>query len=377
VTEETVEIEVDLERAREHGLTPGHVRRAEATLLQGIQVGSVFEQQKVFDVIVLGAQGVRNGVAGVRNLLIDTPDGGHVRLGDVADVRVVPSPSVIRRDAVARVLDVSAGVSGRSVDAVAADVRDRLAGLTFPLEYHAQVVVGGTADEVGWLRVLGVAVAVLVAALLLLQAAFGGWGLAALLLGLVVLAPAGGLLTAVAAGAEMSLGTVLGLLAVLVLAVRVDVVLVAGLQSLQAGGPGEDRAVLVRRGAEQRLSPVLATTAAVAALALPFAVLGTRPGLEILHPMAWVLLGGLVTSTVMSLLVLPALYAHLPESWVAVPPFPVQRPQPEESTARAGERPGSVLVGQHAGGQHASGKHGAGQHGTGQHAAPPSRGPAS
>ena len=81
-TQPTVEIEVDLDRARRFGIKPGDVRRAEATLIQGIHVGSVFEEQKVFDVVVEGVPATRRSVASVRNLLLDTPGGGHVRLGE-------------------------------------------------------------------------------------------------------------------------------------------------------------------------------------------------------------------------------------------------------------------------------------------------------
>ncbi len=124
--EPTVEIEVDLAKAQDAGITPGDVRRAEATLLQGIQVGSVFEEQKVFDVIVQGVPATRSSVDDVRNLLIDLPKGGQIRLGQVADVRVVDRPAVIQRDAVSRRVDVVAGVDGRSVNAV--DRRHRAAG---------------------------------------------------------------------------------------------------------------------------------------------------------------------------------------------------------------------------------------------------------
>ena len=117
-TQQSVEIEVDMARAARHGIKPGDVRRAGATLLQGTQVGSVFERQKVFEVVVKGAPRTRRSVAGVRDLLIDTPRGDHVRLGDVADVRVVTGPSVIEREAVSRRIDVGAGVAGRGVDAV-------------------------------------------------------------------------------------------------------------------------------------------------------------------------------------------------------------------------------------------------------------------
>jgi Cu/Ag efflux pump CusA len=310
-TEPTIEIEVDLDQVQAFGLTPGHVRRAEATLLQGIQVGSVFEEQKVFDVIVRGTPAVRSSVDGVRNLLIDTPNGGHVRLDQVADVRVVPSPSVVERDAVSRRLDILADVSGRSVDAVAADLESRIAELSFPLEYHAEVLTDGTGDEVGWTRVSGAAVAVGVAVLLLLQALFGSWRLAALVMVTLPMSLVGGLLTGLIQGTDLVLGSLLGFLVVFGLATRVDLVLVARLRTLEAETPLVERAQIVHQAARERLAPVVTSAAALAAFALPFAVLGPRPGLEIVHPMALVVLGAVVSSTVVSLFLLPALYLHL------------------------------------------------------------------
>ena len=236
--EPTIEIEVDLEKAQALGLTPGHVRRAEATLLQGIQVGSVFEEQKVFDVIVRGTPATRSGVEDIRHMLIDTPNGGHVRLDQVADVRVVPSPSVIERDAVSRYVDIQAGVEGRSVEAVAAEIGERLAKVTFPIEYHAEVLTGGTGEEVGRGWVLGVALAAAIAVLLLLQALFGSWRLAALVFVTLPLSLVGGLLTGFVDGVDLSLGSMLGFLAVFGLATRLNLVLVARLRSLEADMPG-------------------------------------------------------------------------------------------------------------------------------------------
>ena len=143
-TQPTLEIEVDLDKARASGIKPGDVRRAEATLLQGIQVGSVFEDQKVFEVIVQGVPETRRSVASVRNLLIDRPDGGHVRLGDVADVRVAQTPAVIKRDAVSRRLDIEADVSGRSLGDVANDIEDRLANVSLPARVPRR---GAAADD--------------------------------------------------------------------------------------------------------------------------------------------------------------------------------------------------------------------------------------
>ncbi|HTE61556.1 MAG TPA: efflux RND transporter permease subunit, partial [Solirubrobacteraceae bacterium] len=310
----TVEIEVDLARAQRLGIKPGDVRRAEAALLQGIQVGSVFEDQKVFDVVVKGVPATRLSLDAVRELLIDRPGGGHVRLGDVADVRVVSKPISIERAAVSRRIDVEAGVSGRSLGAVADDVRARLARTSLPLEYHAEVLESTTGAEIGALGMLAFAIGAAIAAYLLLQAAFGSWRLAALVCLMLPVALVGGVLAALLAGTELSLGSMLGLLALLGIAARTSVLLV---RHLQDHPPDE-------RGAGERLAPVVATAAALALLALPFVLLGTRPGLEIVHPMAVVILGGLVTATFASLFLLPATYVR-----VAVRAEPGPAPAPD------------------------------------------------
>jgi CzcA family heavy metal efflux pump len=304
----TLQIEVDLDKARAEGIKPGDVRRAEATLLQGLQVGSIFQQQKVFQVIVQGAPQVRQSVASVRNLLIDRPGGGHVRLGDVADVRVAPTPAVIQRDAVSRRIDIEAGVGGRSLDAVAADVESRLADTRFPLEYHAEVLTQTTAEEVGSTRMLAFGLACALAMVLLLQAAFRSWRLAALVFLTLPVALLGGLLVALVDGAEITLGAAGALLALFGLAARNGVVLVRRFQDLEHEGIA-DGAELVRRGAQDRFVPVVTTAVAVAAVALPFAVM-SGPGLEVVDAMAAVLLGGLVTTLALTLFLLPALYAR-------------------------------------------------------------------
>jgi CzcA family heavy metal efflux pump len=307
----TLEIEVDLAKARRHGIKPGDVRRAEAALLQGIQVGSVFQDQKVFDVVVQGVPETRRGVADVRGLLIDTPGGRHVRLGDVAQVRVVPEPAVIRRNAVARRVDVEADVTGRSVDAVARDLEARLGTVGFPLEYHAEVLTQTTAQEIGTTRMLAFAVACAMATFLLLQAAFRSWRLAALAFVTLPVALVGGLLAALIAGGEVSLGSAIAFLALLGIAARGAVMLIERLQRLQREDGVALGADLVRRAAHDRLAPMLTTAAALTLVLAPFVVMGSQPGLEVVHPMAVVVLGGLLTTTFVTLFVLPALCARV------------------------------------------------------------------
>jgi Cu/Ag efflux pump CusA len=306
----SIEIEVDLEKAQRFGVTPGDVRRAEATLLQGIQVGSVFEEQKVFDVIVQGAPSTRRSIADIRNLLIDRPGGGYLRLGQVADVRTVDTPAIIRRDAVSRRVDVVAGIDGRSVKAVVGDIEAQLATLDFPLEYHAEVVQQSTADEIGSGRVIGFAIAAALAAFLLFQAAFRSWRLALVMTLGLPLSLVGGLVSGLFTGLELTLGSLLGFLAILGLATRTGIMMIARLQAGEAESPDRQSGSVVQQGAQDRLAPVVTTAVAIGLLVLPFIVLGSRPGLEILHPLAVVLLGGVISSALVTLFLLPALYRH-------------------------------------------------------------------
>src|SRR5207247_1745607 len=149
-----------------------------SALVSGITVGSLFDQQKVFDVVVWGSPAIRSSLSSVRDLLLDTPGGAPVRLADVADVRIASTPSVITHTDISRSLDVTAGVRGRSVGAVLGDVQRRVDSVRFPLEYRAELVGDDAQRYADRSRLLGVAVAAAIGVFLLLQAAFRSWRLA-------------------------------------------------------------------------------------------------------------------------------------------------------------------------------------------------------
>jgi len=278
-------------------------------LLQGITVGNIFGEQKVFEVVVKGVPDVRQSVDSVRNLLIDTPSGGHVRLEQVADVSIQPSPAVIRRDAAERYIDVEANVSGRSLGAVATDVEDRLANAEFPLEYHAEVLgQTTTGQEINLVRVVGFGLAAVIATFLLFQALFRSWRLAGLVFLTLPVALVGGVLAALIDGATLSLGSLIAFLALLGIAARNGAIQIDRFQQLRLDGAQAFGTELVRRGALERFAPTLTVAVATAAAVLPFVIMGNVAGLEIVNPMAIVMLGGLITSTLLSLFVLPVLY---------------------------------------------------------------------
>jgi CzcA family heavy metal efflux pump len=308
VEEPSLEVEVDLNRAKDFGVKPGDVRRSAAILLSGIEVGQLFYDQKVFEVVVWGAPETRQGTEDVKNLLIDTPNGGQVRLDQVADVKVVSSPDVIEREGVFRRIDVTARVSGRSRDAVASEVEKTINGIDFPLEYRAELLGNFAEKQAAERRLLGLGAFAALAVLLLLQAAFGSWRVGAALFLTVPVALVGGVAAALALGGKLTIGAAVGLLIVLGLAGRHGILLIRRFQQLERREGLSFGAELVRRGAVERLAPTLMSTVATALVFLPFAVLSHRPGLEVLHPMAVVVLGGLVTATLVTLFVVPVLY---------------------------------------------------------------------
>lgn len=313
--EPTVEVEVDLEAAHRNGIKPGDVRRAAATFLSGVEVGSLFEEQKVFDVVVWGSPETRHSLTDVQNVLVDTPNGGRVRLGELAEVRVAPYPVVIKRDAVQRRVDVIADVQGRDLDSVIQDVQARVQRIDFPVEHHAEVLGKYTQKQGEWRLAWILAIAALAGIFLLLQAAFASWRLASVLFLTLPGALAGGALAAAFTGGVTTFGTMVGFLAILAIAVRQGVALFGHYQRLREEQEEQEQEQeeesgtdLVLRGVRERLGSIVTANLAIALVLLPFAVMGAVTGLELLAPLAIVILGGLVTSTLVTVFVLPALY---------------------------------------------------------------------
>ncbi len=308
VEEPQIEIEVDVAAAQQHGLKPGDVRRQVAALMASEEVGDFFIGGRVYDVRVWSVPALRNDATAVSNLLIDTPTGGQVRLSDIASVRIAPTPNVIRHENGARRIDVSANVRGRDLGATAQDFNARLESVDFPLGYHAEVLGEFAERQDTQRRLIGFGLVAALGIFLLLQASFSSVRLALLAFLTLPSALVGGVLAAWAGDGVISLGSLVGFLTVLGIAARNGIMLMSHYQHLEREegepfGPG-----LVLRGARERLAPILMTALATALALVPLVVKGSVPGHEIEHPMAVVILGGLVTSTLLNLFVVPSLY---------------------------------------------------------------------
>jgi CzcA family heavy metal efflux pump len=303
-----VQVEVDLAAARRYGIKPGDVRRASATLMESEEVGDIFWGGRAYDVHVWSTPETRNSLTSIRELPIDTPAGGHVRLGDVAEVRIRPTPNVVHHEHLSRSIDVAAGVSGRDLGAVAREVERRLGGVQFPIGYHAELLGEYKERKAAANRmfIFGIGAAIVIFALL--QASFGTWRLATLSFLTLPIALVGGALAAFVFGRTLSLGSLVGFYTVFGIAARNGILMINHFQHLERHEGETFGRALVLRGALERLSPILMTSLATGLALIPLVVAGEIPGHEIEYPLAIVILGGLVTSTLLNLFVVPSLY---------------------------------------------------------------------
>ena len=304
-----VQVEVKLPTAQRYGLKPGDVRRAAGTLLASEEVGDLYGGGKTYNVAVWSNPHVRRSLTDIRRLPIDTPHGGTVALGKVADVRVTPTPSVIHREDASRRIDVETGIApGYDLGSVTSDIKEQLAKVKFPTGYHAELIGEAKERAAASRQLERYAIGAAILILFLLQVAFRSWRLAWIMFLTLPMALVGGLLAAYGGIGTISLGGLIGFYTVLGIAARNGIMMVTHLQHLEEHEGEPFGPNLVVRGAKERLSPIMMTALATALALLPLVIFGSRPGAEIEHPMAVVILGGLATSTLLNLFVLPALY---------------------------------------------------------------------
>jgi CzcA family heavy metal efflux pump len=303
-----IDVKVRLSVARRYGVKPGDVRRAAATLVASEEVGDLFRAGKAYDVHVWSTPQTRNSLTAIRNLPIDAKD-GQVPLGTLAEVRIRPTPNVIQRENDSRRIDVAADLAhGGDLGSVSRAIDERLRTVRLPLGYHAELLGEAAERTSAQSHLLTYAGAAGILIFLLLQVAFGSWRLASLLFFTLPMALVGGVLAAFAGVGAISLGALIGFFTVLGIAARNGIMMITHFQHLERLEGERFGPALVLRGAGERLAPILMTACATGLALLPLVILGDKPGQEIEHPMAVVILGGLVTSTLLNLFVVPALY---------------------------------------------------------------------
>jgi CzcA family heavy metal efflux pump len=305
-----IEVRLRPEAAARYGLTAGQLRKSMSVLLKGAKVGEVYEGQKRFDVVVWGDENCRADLTAVREIPIDLPGPSPtlLRVKDVADVLVVPMPNEIKREAASRRLDITCNVLGRDLGATAAEIESKVKELKFEAGYHPEFLGEEAARRESTKRLYLLAGVAVVGVLLVIYSDFKSLRLTLIVAFTLPFALVGGGLGVMFTGGVVSLGSLVGFVTVLGIAARNGIMLVSHyrhLEDQEGEGFGPE---LVRRGSEERLAPILMTALATGLALLPLVLSGQKPGHEVEYPLAVVIMGGLVTSTLLNLVLLPALY---------------------------------------------------------------------
>lgn len=302
-----VQIQFDRSAAARYGLTVGQISEIVETALNGRVVSQVLEQQQLFDLLVWLEEGSRNNLDTIRNLLIDTPTGQKIPLAQVAQIDYGTGPNTINRENVSRLIVVSANVAERDLGSVVEEIQARIKDrIQLPSGYFIQY--GGQFESEQRasqnLLIFG-GLAIVIISILMYFAVKSVAGMLMIMINLP-LALVGGIFSIALGGGIVSVASLVGFITLFGVATRNGLLLVDNYNNKLAQGMPLPEVIV--EGSMERLVAIL-MTALTSALGMVPLVIGTGAGKEILQPLAIVVLGGLFTSTVLTLLVLPALYS--------------------------------------------------------------------
>jgi CzcA family heavy metal efflux pump len=303
-----VVVDFDLDRVARAGTHRGELAETMEVALAGKKVTQVLEGQRTYDVVVRYPN-VERDVEDLRALPIDVPGHGLLPLGMLANVRRDVGPNTVVRENTQRKMVIMANVSGRDLGSVVEDIQERVAReVQLPEGYH--VVYGGQfeSQERASRTLLLLGLAVIVGIFLVLQLAFDSAARALVIMANLPLALIGGVVAVFATDRILSIGSLVGFITLFGIATRNGIMLLSHYDHVrEVEGASLDEAV--HRGSLERLSPVLMTALCAGLALVPLVIAAGEPGNEIQAPMGVVILGGLLTSTLLNLFVVPVLYA--------------------------------------------------------------------
>lgn len=305
------QVQVNLNRAAASavGLRAADLAEAVDTAFNGEVVSQVLENQRTYDVVVRFGDESRHSLDSIANTLVDTPVGAKVPIRQVAEVMTDQGPNTINRENVQRRIIIQANVSGRDLGSVIDDVRTRIAtGVSLPEGYFVQYGGQFEAQEEAARKILVMSLVAICGIFLLLYLALGSGRLALLVMANLPLALIGGVLMVFLSGGTLSIASLIGFITLFGIATRNGIMLITHYRHLiQEEGVAYRDAIV--QGSLERLSPILMTALVTGAGLIPLALGAGQPGKEIQQPMAIVILGGIITSTFLNMMVIPALYS--------------------------------------------------------------------
>jgi len=315
----TLRIRPDAALAARYGLAAGEVAERIETVLLGSEVGRILEGQVSFPLVAKYGDPRRPGdgedtLAGIRDILLDTPDGPRVRLASVATIQEDRSPNFIMREGVQRRIVVQCNVTGRDLQSTVREIQQRVAQAVklpqgYRIEYGGQFESAERASQ----RLALLGIGVVVGIFLILGIAFGSYKDALIIMLNLPLALVGGVAGVFLAGGVLSLASIVGFITLFGIATRNGIMLISHVRHLRDQGESNLRQA-VMEGASERLAPILMTALAAGLALVPIALGMGKPGSEIQAPMAIVIFCGLLTSTALNMVVVPAAYYRFHQS---------------------------------------------------------------
>jgi CzcA family heavy metal efflux pump len=303
-----VQINMDRQAAAAVGLRAEHLADTVDAAFNGHVASQVLEEQKTYDVLVRFDDSARRSVESIAGTLIDTPTGAKVPIGQVAEVRVDQGPNTINRENVQRRIIIQANVADRDLGSVIGDVRAAISQkVQLPQGYFVQYGGQFESQEKASRQIVLLSLVAVGGIFLLLYVALKSVRPALLVMANLPLALIGGVVMVFLSGGTLSVASLVGFITLFGIATRNGIMLISHYSHLmvEEGVPFRDAIV---QGSMERLSPILMTALVTGVGLIPLALGSGEPGKEIQQPMAVVILGGIVTSTFLNMVVIPALY---------------------------------------------------------------------
>jgi CzcA family heavy metal efflux pump len=305
----TLRIRFDRAVLARYGLPAGAAAETLQTILVGKEVGQIFEGQLTFPLVLRYAQEIAADLNSIGPALIDTPSGSRIPLAAVAEIREDRSPNFVTRENVQRKIVVTCNVAGRDLRGVVNDVERHVkASVSLPAGYHIEY--GGQFEsEAEASRLLfWLGIAVILGILVILATALRSFGDALIIMFNLPLALIGGVAGVFVSGGILSVASLIGFITLFGIATRNGIMMVSHIKHLMEAEGIHDFRQAVLRGSLERLSPILMTALAAGLALIPVALGVGKPGSEIQAPMATVILFGLLSSTALNMVVVPAVY---------------------------------------------------------------------
>ncbi|MGM9860400.1 MAG: efflux RND transporter permease subunit [Muribaculaceae bacterium] len=289
-----------------YGITMNAFAETLSTTISGAKVSQVYEHGLPYDIVLIANEEARSSLASLGDIMVDTPE-GKVPLSAVAEIISKSGPNVVNREDVKRRIVISANVADRDLRGVVDDIRERVdASIALPANYY--ITYGGQFEsEQAASRTLALtSLCALLVVLMLLYGQFKNWAESLVILLNIPLAMIGAVLILVFTGGELNIPAIIGFISLLGITTRNGMLLMSRYNALAAEGVGLNERI--DQGSSERLLPIVMTALTSALALLPLALTGDRTGNEIQSPLAVVILGGLVTSTILNVFVIPAVY---------------------------------------------------------------------